>query len=103
MSRAEVTPLTGPNAQGAVAALEHGLAPTLPARLARRCCSVIQWGNGAVVKPDLIRTASLQQAVRAAARPSSPDAVPKCRANKRTGDADMALGATTRAADVTAL
>ena len=59
--------------------------------------------NGAVVNPDLIRPASLEPAVRAAAGPSSPDAVPNTARNKWIVDAYLALGATTLAADVTAL
>lgn len=59
-------------------------------------------GNGAVVNPDLIRPASLEVTVRAAAGPSSPDAVPNTARNKWIVDAYLALGATTLAADVTA-
>ncbi len=59
-------------------------------------------GNGAVVNPDLIRPASLETEVRAAAGPSSPDAVPNAARNKWIVDAYLALGATTLAADVTA-
>ena len=59
-------------------------------------------GNGAVVNPDLIRPASLEVAVRAAAGLSSPDAVPNTARNTWIVDAYLALGATTLAADVTA-
>ncbi len=59
-------------------------------------------GNGAVVNPELIRPASLEAAVRAAAGPSSPDAVPNTARNTWIVDAYLALGATTLVADVTA-
>ena len=58
--------------------------------------------GGAVVNPDLIRPISLESGVRAAAGPSSPDAVPNRARNTWIVDAYLALGATALAADVTA-
>jgi arylsulfatase A-like enzyme len=57
--------------------------------------------NGAVVNPELIRPASLEATVRAAAGPSPPEAVPNQARNKWIVDAYRALGATDLGGDLT--